>query len=379
MEDDSKFGQFKTAFESGQQGQVSNYEMWLESHGFDPNRVDEQVIRDHLRQHPEKTVDYDEQLQEVGEFAGHFAATGGTVHLPVTGVSGAGKTQFKLTVESALEHVEADFEIQSHACGDLADEIEVGESDPSVETYTEFRLDEVSREVNGVENAVFVLDDCGEDKRVSASMTSLESSVENALFITLWTPEAWGRWRADIEAEIPTAKQIKLSGLTKTECNRLASTVVEFIGGDSAPPTDAVEIAFDSSRGVPGLFTSVLLESLKQAFLEDREPWDPESISDAVDQLGITDATEQIESLSQAKLRLIRDMLINGDKRGIRPKRLVESLGIDKSTVSYHLNDLSSDGLVDSVKEGRSAQYSVGKFIKPLAQMRLEKEVEINV
>jgi DNA-binding transcriptional ArsR family regulator len=72
-------------------------------------------------------------------------------------------------------------------------------------------------------------------------------------------------------------------------------------------------------------------------------------------------------------------MLTKGDERGIRPKRLVESLGIDKSTVSYHLSDLSSAGIVDSVKQGRSAQYSVDSFIMPLVQMRLEKEVEINV
>jgi len=379
MEEDNKFGQFEAAFESGQQGQVSNYEMWLESHGFDPNRVDDQVIRDHLRQHPEKTVDYGEQLQEVGEFAGHFTTTGGTIHLPITGVSGVGKTQFKLTVEAALDRVGADFEIQSHVCGDLADEIEVGESDHSVETHTELRLDTVAKEVRGDENAVFILDDCGDDKRVSASMARLESSVENAFFVTLWTPESWGCWRDDIEPEIPTTKQIKLSGLTKTECADLAGIVAEFIGSDDVPPTDAIDVAFECSRGVPGLFTSVLLESLKQAFLEDWQPWNTESVGKAVEQLGIADAADRIESLSQAKLRLLRDMLTKGDERGIRPKRLVESLGIDKSTVSYHLSDLSSAGIVDSVKQGRSAQYSVDSFIMPLVQMRLEKEVEINV
>lgn len=378
MEEDNKFDQFEVAFESGQQGQVSNYEMWLESHGFDPNRVDHQVIKEHFQQQPAKTVDYDEQLQEVGEFAGHFATTGGTVHLPVTGVSGVGKTQFKLTVESALDRVETEFEIQSYTCSDLADEVKTGDSDPSVETYTEPRLDVVTREMENAENAVFILDDCGDDKRVRSSMTRLESSVENALFITFWNPECWGYDRDGVEREIATTKQIKLSGLSETECGDLANSVAEFIGGDDSPSGGVVGSSFEYSNGVPDLFIRILIKSLKQAFLNDQRPWAPESVHQAADQLGLTNVAERIESLSQAKLQFIRRMLIDGNSRGVQPKRLVELLDRDKSTVSYHLNDLSSLDLVESVTEGRSTRYSVNKFIRPLVQMRLEKEVEIN-
>ncbi|MEZ3143572.1 hypothetical protein [Halobaculum sp. MBLA0143] len=375
---DSKFGQFEAAFENGQRGQVSDYETWLESHGFRPERVSTEVIRSHFTEHTERTVDYDQQLQEVGEFAGHFAARGGTIHLAVTGVSGVGKTLFRRTVEDALDRVEAGLEVYSFECNDLGDKVTIGESDPSMETYEESRLQKVAEDVAGDENAVFILDDCGEDKRARKSMTRLESSVENGLFVTFWSPELWGYDRDEIEREIDTTKQIKLPGLSKTECSELASALVEFIGGDAALSEDAVVPAFKHSNGIPGLFIQVLVKSLKQAFLEGQEPWDSESIDQAVDQLGITDATERVGSLSQAKLQLIRHMLIDQDPRGIRPKRLVELLDRDKSTISYHLNDLLSRGLVDSVTEGRSVRYSVDRFIKPIVQMRLEKEVEIN-
>jgi predicted transcriptional regulator len=62
----------------------------------------------------------------------------------------------------------------------------------------------------------------------------------------------------------------------------------------------------------------------------------------------------------------------------MQPTKLVDKMHRDKSTISYHLQELSSTGMVEFDKEGRSTFYRVKEALEPYIQMRIAKEGEIH-
>lgn len=66
---------------------------------------------------------------------------------------------------------------------------------------------------------------------------------------------------------------------------------------------------------------------------------------------------KRVEGLTQAKLDLLRWILLSRHPQGVQPGELVDKIGRDKSTISYHLRDLRDARLVEANRDGRRAFY----------------------
>jgi predicted transcriptional regulator len=132
----------------------------------------------------------------------------------------------------------------------------------------------------------------------------------------------------------------------------------------------------NASMGIPRLFHKMLLETLRQTFLLDVEMGDLEAVDVAVEKMNLQNAKERVYDISDKKLTILKHILLSRHSKGRRPSELVERLDRDKSTISYHLQNLVEDRILQKEKQGRSAFYRVNDSVKPVLQRRIEKEGE---
>jgi len=363
-----KFNGFEEAFEQGKQGNVRSYNTWLETRGFKPERVNEEFLAQHFWENPEEAANHDEELEEVAQFAGFFSQRTGSRHIPVVGVSGIGKTQFLRTVQQGIEKIGENMNVKRYTAqefGEVEDE--------------EQRILQIEKEVADSDSAVILVDDCGEDKRINDSLSRLSDAAENTLLISAWEPERWGVIRDDIEESIPTTNEVHLSVFNKSTTKASIQGILGIISDGSVTVPDTILDRIQQiSSGIPGLFTKLFLSTLKETYLKGEDLWVADMVQMAAEKIKLSDTRERVYDLSSTKLTVLKHMLLSRDSRGVQPSRLVELLNKDKSTISYHLQSLASEGIVTSERSGRSAFYRIREEVKPIVQTRLAKEVKFN-
>jgi DNA-binding transcriptional ArsR family regulator len=371
MDDDQdKLNRFQEAFERGQEGQISNYEAWLQDHGIDSEKADDEYLAQYFRENPEKAVNHEEELEEVAEYIGFFSRRSNVYHLPVIGVSGIGKTQFTQTVSNLLGQIEPEIEQRSYQADDF---MELGEE--------EERIFEVRDELRGLDKVVVYVDDCewAESESLIESFRIIESVVDDAFLVTSWTPEYWMHHREDVETVLPSSTEIHLSPFSEEDSWEAVDQILGVLSveGVAIPETFYEEI-YRYSTGIPGVFTDLLLASLREAFVKELTLGSTESMEAAAGKLNLDGVEEPVYDLSDTKVTILTHMLLWNHRQGIRPSQLVDLLDRDKSTVSYHLKDLQTEGLVESEKQGRSAYYRVKNQVKPFIQTRIMQNGEYN-
>ena len=371
MDDEQdKLNRFQEAFERGQEGQISNYEAWLQDHGVDSEKADDEYLAQYFQKNPEKAVNHEEELEEVAEYIGFFSQRSNVYHLPVVGVSGIGKTQFIQTVSNLLGQIEPEIEQRSYRADDF---MQLSEE--------EERIFEVRDELQGLDKVVVYVDDCewAESESLIESFRLIESVVEDAFLMTSWTPEYWRHHSEDVEVLLPSSTEIHLSPFSEKATLEALNQIVAVLSDDGLDLPEAFfEEIYRYSTGIPGVFTDLLLASLREAFVRELELGSMESVSAAAEKLNLDGVEETVYDLSDTKVTILTHMLLWNHREGIRPSQLVDLLDRDKSTVSYHLKDLTSEGLVESEKQGRSAYYRVRNQVKPFIQTRIMQNGEYN-
>lgn len=371
MDDEKdKLNRFQEAFERGQEGQISSYEAWLQDHGVDPEKVSEEYIEHYFQENPEKAVNHEEELEEVAEYIGFFSRRNNLYHLPVIGVTGIGKTQFLQTVSNLLSQVEPGIEQRFYNADEFS---ELGES--------EERIFEIRDELRQLNKVVLYIDDCewAQAESLLESFQVIESVVDDAFLVTSWTPEYWKHHAEDVEAVIPASTEIHLSKFSERDAAEAVERIYDVLSDDGLDFPEAYfkKIARFSS-GVPAAFTRLALESMREAFVKELELGSVDAVDAAAEKLNLVDLEETVYELSDTKLTILSHILLWNHRDGIRPSQLVDLLDRDKSTVSNHLSDLKSEGLVESEKQGRSAYYSIRKHVKPFIQTRIDQNGEYN-
>lgn len=371
MDDEQdKLNRFQEAFERGQEGQISNYEAWLQDQGIDSEKVNREYLEQYFRENPEKAVNHEEELEEVAEYIGFFSQRSNVYHLPVVGISGVGKTQFIQTVTNLLSQIEPEIEQRSYIADDFT---ELGEE--------EERIFEVIDELRGLDKVVVYVDDCewAEAESLIKSFRIIESVVNDAFLVTSWTPEYWMHHREDVETVLPSSTEIHLSPFTEKDSLEALNQIIKVLSDDGLDlPEVFLEETHRYSTGIPSVFTDLLLTSLREAFVKELELGSTESVEAAAGKLNLDEVEETVYELSDTKVTILTHMLLWNHRDGIRPSQLVDLLNRDKSTVSYHLKDLQTDGLVESEKQGRSAYYRVKNLVKPFIQTRIAQNGEYN-
>ena len=362
-----KLDQFKEAFERGEQGQVSDYRAWLENQGFQPERVNEDWLPNHFGEHPEHAANHDEQLETAAEYLGFFSTKGGKLHLPIIGVSGIGKTVFLHTIHHAVDQLGLDIPVRFLDAG-MFDDVE----------NDRFRLQIVQEELEEVGQTVILVDNCAEDREIVESLSSIGKAAEEAVILSVWTPEWWRHHCEDVETELPVTDEIHLEPLSESETRCAVDTIFGLLSDDGAKPSrDFVSTVRENCFGIPNIMLKLVLRSLKEAFHTGTEIG-AECVERAAETLGLVEAEEAVYDLPESRLKLISHMLRNTDKRGTQPSKLVDLTGHDKSTVSYHLRELRQANIVESTKSGRRAYYQIREVVKPFAQIRITQQGEIH-
>ncbi len=365
--DDEKKKRFQEAFERGRDGRVGSYNVWLENHGFDPDRVDSDEVTEYFRENPTKSVNQDD-VTDIAEYAGFVTTRQDLHHIPVIGPSGIGKTQLLHTVIGLLSEIDGDIETKLIQADRLGKKTDKG-----------FLLDEYCHEVSKYTSPIVCIDDCGLDKRIKTSLRELRNAVDAGLFVTAWTPERWGVNQDRIRDVLSPSKEVYLQSFTGDETTETLQIIYDHISrGDFTVPTDTQERIHELSDGIPRLIHLLALESLQEAFHKELEPGDIAATNAAADRLNLGDASSRVQDLSEARLAVLKQILQLPSERGIQPGTLVDELHRDKSTISYHLRELKEMGFVERDRKGRRAFYRVAETIEPFVQRRINQEAEFN-
>lgn len=369
MDDDSdKLNRFKEAFERGQKGEVTDYKAWLNENGIDSAKASSEFLRDYFQDHPQEAVNHEEQLEAVAEYMGFFSQRGGTYHLPIIGVSDIGKTQFLHTIQNLFTQIETEVPIELLDTHDFNDVVN-GQQ----------KIFEIADRLRETDQTVLLIDNCEWDTNVQEALRVLNQATENSFIITTWTPEAWRRRQEEVEDVLEVDTEVRLDRFSQQDTVEAVQQILQVVSDDGFElPEDSLQKIHEYSRGVPGLFTRLTLKTFREAFLKQVDLTSVEAVELAADQLNLVDAEERVYDLSESKMRILKHILLSTDPRGIRPTTLVEILDRDKSTISYHLQTLRSEEIVESEKQGRSAFYRVKDEIKPIVQQRIDQEGEFH-
>jgi len=371
MDDEQdKLNRFQEAFERGQEGQISNYEAWLQEHGVDSEKTEKEYLAHHFQENPEKAINHEEELEDVAEYIGFFSRRSNVYHLPVIGVSGIGKTQFLQTVSNLLKQIEPEIKQRTYDADNFS---ELGEE--------EERIFEIRDDLRGLDKVVVYIDDCEWEQAESLveAFRAIESVVDDALLVTSWTPEYWKHHAEDVESVLPASTEIHLSPFSESDSVEALRQIFGVVSDDGFELPEAfLKQIHEYSDGIPGVFTVLALESMREAFVKELELGSVDSVEAAAEKLNLVGLEESVYELSDTKLTILTHMLLWNHRGGIRPSQLVDLLDRDKSTVSYHLKDLKDEGLVESEKQGRSAYYRIKNQVKPFIQIRIDQNGEYN-
>ncbi len=363
-----KRNRFEEAFQRGQDGRVSNYEAWLEDRGIASAKTSMDYLTQYFRENSDITVNHEDELETVAEYAGFFARKHNVYHLPIIGVSGIGRSQFLHTVAGLLSDLDVGFDQEFLTATEFSDR----EGD-------EEKIFGIRDDLQEADKVVILVDDCEwvRGESLVESLRVIEGAVEDALLLTTWTPEYWKHHREEVELVLPASKEIHLQPFNHEDTLAALHQIFEAVTDDGLDlPEDYLEEIYEYSRGVPLLFSRLAMDSLRETFVKELELGDDGAVESAAEKMNLKGLEERVYDLSDTKVTILRHMSLWVGEDGIRPMQLVDLLDRDKSTVSYHLKDLTSEGLVESEKRGRSAYYRVKEPVKPMIQTRINQESE---
>lgn len=359
---------FHAAFERGRQGDVDSFDIWLDDWGYIPGRVDQETIADYFQDHPDIAPNHQDALEAVGEYIG-FATTREEVqHVVIIGPSGIGKTQLLHSIMFYVSKIDDDIDPR------LFDASTFGEK-----KNERFVLDDRIDEIDSLEKTVLAVDDCQLDKRVDYSLKELYSAIHTGIIITTWTPEGYSFNQEDVVNAVPPSTELHLGPFSKPDTFAAIDSILDFVGkGTPGFDMEAKERIYDLSHAVPYIVVILMIHSLHESFVRDRDPASIESINASGSQLHLDGAMGRVYDLSDQKMEILRWILLSLNPRGRSPGELVDKLNRDKSTISYHLRTLKDQGFVTSQSEGRRSYYKIPDHLASLVQLRLEQDQQFH-
>jgi DNA-binding MarR family transcriptional regulator len=182
-----------------------------------------------------------------------------------------------------------------------------------------------------------------------------------------------------VQDALPPSNEIHLDAFPRRDTDETLRIIFEMLSeNEFTLPSETVDRIHELSEGIPRLIHTLALESLQEAFRKELEPGDIAATNSAVDRLHLVDASARVQDLSESKLTVLKQILQLPNDRGVQPGTLVEELHRDKSTISYHLRELSDGGFVERDREGRRAFYRVTETLEPFIQRRINQEAEFD-
>ncbi|MGC9014341.1 MAG: hypothetical protein ACP5KW_08235 [Thermoproteota archaeon] len=358
---------FEKAFEKGFKGEVESFKVWLQKHGVSLAKLKYETITDELiARH--LFINRIKELEIIAEFLGFYVREKKEVfHIPVVGATGIGKTALLRATEFALSKLDTSLKFKYYDASTFSEQNEEEE-----ETQLFYRYLEEAKSEN---YDVFLIDACEKDRNIDYSLREFFRAVKRFVLITSWEPQFWYILKDKIEEVLPTAKQLVLKPFSKEETKQLLEKVLLVVSeGKTELPEEVLMKISELSEGVPRVAILLFIRSFYEAFISEKDSVDIESVSKAASSLGILGLNEKLQNLTDIHETILRLILQSTDPRGIRPIELVEKLNKDKATISYHLNYLLSESLLDVRRLGRYAFYQIKDEPKPFIQLKIIQE-----
>ncbi len=366
-----KFEAFEKAFERGLKGKVETFEVWLRSRGLEPDfflgNPHEWVL-----ENLDLTVDREKELESVAEFIGLYKKEPNHLyHLSLIGVLGSGRTHLIHLAVRFLDRLKLDLPSKTVDASKFSHVDEEAEADEK-QAFYDF-LDEVKKK----RYEVLLVDSCDQDKNIADSLRQISKVMKRGVLLTSWTHHHWNQLRDSVEESARVSKEIYAEPMSKEDTLQLVTNIVQKASkGKAKIHNEVAERIHSFSKGIPSVTISLLVITFSQAFVKGADSISAETVDDAAEAMGVKGVEEKVAKLAEHQLLIMKYILLEVDKRGIRPSRLVELLNKDKATVSYHLNSLSSERLLTVERSGRYSFYRVRPEIEPFVQLRIARESE---
>jgi DNA-binding transcriptional ArsR family regulator len=367
---DKVFDKLVEAYEHGLKGRVESFDLWLDNLGIDAKLFALRNLVRVLAEKTELTVDREEELASVVEFIGFYKRQRNTrFHLPIIGVKGVGKSHMLNVLRNFLEKTEKDLP-WNYVNAQMFTRVE--EEQEEHQSFLVF-LDELKSK----QYEILLIDSCERDKNIAEALCAIFRHFQKGVLITSWTPYHWDFERDRIEEFFPASKEIRIGPFSSEVTAKFLSTVFQLVSrGGYSLKEELSALIHEYSGGIPRNILTVLLRSYHEAFNSKKTDIDEESVKAAARFLGLDGVSERISQLADHQLLILRHLLLEYDERGTRPSKLVEILGKDKATISYHLNELSKQRLLVSNRIGRWVFYRVRDEVAPLVGLRLIQEAD---
>ena len=385
MKESEKLLKFKQALKKGKEGIPDNFEAWLELHGIDFKNLSFNFVQKHFLENPRYMIGNEGNIEIIGEYIGLFLRNRRAFyHVPIVGITGSGKSLLISSLQNII------FKSGEDVTFRMYDASKFQIDDNEILLYDK-------QEVTKEKQDVIFIDSCERDNFIFDSLTLLFGKMGNAVYITAWTPEKFNYWSHDIIYSFPFSKKIVLAPMDNNnfqlefqyrpgileDISRLVWNISEVISLENTKDEDSFRDIFEDKRyhtnndlfkfslGIPSILIKLLIASIRETFLKRREKLESKTIEDAARKMGIILINKKLKKLSPPHLRLIEAIILFSSEEGINPTKLAKILRLDISTVSYYLNLLKSEQILESTQTGRKISYKIKENLTPYIQMKL--------
>lgn len=372
MKDSKKLNLFKETLKKAKEGDLYNYDRWLKNRGFNPRKLTVKYVGTFFQNNPDLIIGHEESIELIAEKVGEVIKEREiSIHIPIIGVDGSGKTLFLKIIDNFMR------DEGSNLCRFM-------------DNYTLNRLIErdiknsTSNITSGPKPALRIIDECETFKDLSIILKKLSEGFDPSVYLTSWTPESWLYNKDVIMETLPFSKIIKFEPFQdeKTHLKFLENIFKAFSLDDKEYPQfyDLKMLnstIFNYSSGIPNVTIDFLIKSLEEAFRQDKDKkvLDLQVLLKVAETSGLEDLRQKLSDLSPQHYIIFKRILFERFKEGTRPIDILEDLDLDKSTISYHLNNLAGKSFIEMKKIGKYAYYRVKDYIIPFIQLKLMEDV----
>lgn len=387
MKNSKKLEVFKEALKKAKEGDLFNYDIWLENNDVNPRTLNLKYFQSYFKANPDKMIGSDNIIQKVAEYIGNFLKEKkGFYHIPIIGIKGSGKT----LILHLLERFTNDFETNLGNRIDLTEEKQYYLQDLDTK--------QVIRARNRVR--IHFIDNCEKVENIVKILENIRKIKKDSVYVTSWTPESWIRYQKEIDNILPISEEfaitpLKLNG-PKATTGDIANEFFLFMDNllhsimhpekleDKSFPyvypnfldakfvhEELSELFHKYTKGIPLVSIKMLLKCIEKVFKLRKKNIDESIIVDVAIEMGLFYTNGRLKDLTQLHLQILSSILFATTNKGMRPMQLAKEFDLDKSTISYHLKNLKDREIIEDQKLGKSKYYKVKEIYIPFIQLKI--------
>jgi len=392
MKDSKNLEVFKEALKRAKEGDLFNYDNWLKTNGVNPSTLNVKYFENHFRANPGKMVGNEKVLEKIAQYIGHFLKENtGIYHFPIIGIKGSGKTLLLRVLDNFTNNYKSNL-------GRAIDII--GKKDFLLKLSNTKQTRNPSQK-----DKIYFIDNC---EKVDSIQTLLENLLKlkgDGVYVTSWTPESWIYYREEIKKILPVSEErlvlplkwardasgvyfndyfLFLEKIILSTMNQefmiKKMKIQESLYPDFIDTKFFDEVLIDYfykyTKGIPGITIQLLLNCIERTFLQKKQRIDEMIIEETLVDMELYFLDDFIDHLTEIQMQILSIMVqkTNVFSKGIRPMQLAKEFSLDKSTISYHLSNLKTDGLIEDLKIGKSKFYKVKEHIIPFIELKINRK-----